>query len=91
MVDPLGSLEGNRRRGSRVAACVGREPNAEGEDIDMVWFIGALTLALVAMSATWGTVGTAVILITAVAWLLVAFQPAQAGAMVAEMARRRFE
>ena len=57
----------------------------------MVWTIGALTLALVAMSATWGTVGTAVILITAVAWLLVAFQPVQAGAMVADLARRRFE
>jgi hypothetical protein len=66
-------------------------PNAEGEDIDMVWLIGAVTLALVAMGATWGTVGTAVILITAVAWLLVAFQPVQAGAMVADLARRRFE
>ena len=69
----------------------GREPNAEGEDIDMVWLIGALTLALVAMSTTWGTVGTTVILITAVAWLLVAFRPVQAGAMVADLARRRFE
>jgi hypothetical protein len=57
----------------------------------MVWLIGALTLALVAMSATWGTIGTLVILITAVAWLLVAFQPVQAGAMVANLARRRFE
>ncbi|MDP9119334.1 MAG: hypothetical protein M3M93_03525 [Actinomycetota bacterium] len=57
----------------------------------MVWLIGAMTLALVAMSTTWGTVGTAVILITAVAWLLVAFQPVQAGAMVADLARRRFE
>jgi hypothetical protein len=57
----------------------------------MVWLIGAVTLALVAMSAAWGTVGTAVILITAVAWLLVAFQPMQAGEMVANLARRRFE
>jgi hypothetical protein len=57
----------------------------------MVWLIGAVTLALLAMSATWGTIGTLVILITAVAWLLVAFQPVQAGAMVANLARRRFE
>jgi hypothetical protein len=57
----------------------------------MVWLIGALTLALLAMSANWGTIGTLVILITAVAWLLVAFQPVQAGAMVANLARRRFE
>ena len=57
----------------------------------MVWLIGALTLALVAMSATWGTIGTLVILITAVAWLVVAFQPVQAGTMVANLARRRFE
>jgi len=57
----------------------------------MVWLIGAVALALVAMGMTWGTVGTAVILITAVAWLLVAFQPVQAGAMVADLARRRFE
>jgi hypothetical protein len=57
----------------------------------MVWLIGAIALALLAMSATWGTIGTLVILITAVAWLLVAFQPVQAGAMVANLARRRFE
>jgi hypothetical protein len=57
----------------------------------MVWLIGAVTLALVAMGATWGTIGTVVILITAVAWLLLAFRPVQAGAMVADLARRRFE
>ena len=57
----------------------------------MVWLIGAVALALVAMGTTWGTVGTAVILITTVAWLLVAFQPTQAGAMVADLTRRRFE
>ena len=83
-------------RGIEGGACAlhgtwGREPNAEGEDIDMVWLIGALTLALVAMGTTWGTVGTVAILITTVAWLLVAFQPTRAGAMVADLARRRFE
>jgi hypothetical protein len=57
----------------------------------MVWLIGALTLALVALGTTWGTVGTVAILITTVAWLLVAFQPTRAGAMVADLARRRFE
>ncbi|MGH3119394.1 MAG: hypothetical protein ACRDQ2_20250 [Gaiellales bacterium] len=57
----------------------------------MVWLIGALTLAIVAMSVTWGTIGTAVILVTGAVWLLFAFQPTQAGAMVANLARRRFE
>jgi hypothetical protein len=57
----------------------------------MVWFIGAFTLALVAISATWGTVGTAAILITAVAWLLLVFRPTEAGPLVANLARRRFE
>jgi hypothetical protein len=57
----------------------------------MVWLIGAVTLAIAAMSTTWGTIGTSVILITGVAWLLFAFQPVQAGAMVANLARRRLE
>ncbi len=62
----------------------------EGTD-NMLWLIGGITLALVGMSATWGTVGTAVILFTAAAWMLLAFRPVTAGALVANMARRRFE
>jgi hypothetical protein len=81
-------IDGRARVLQEAYGAAGR---AEREDIDMVWLIGALTLALLAMSATWGTIGTLVILITAVAWLLVAFQPVQAGAMVANLARRRFE
>ena len=57
----------------------------------MLWLIGGITLALVSMSVTWGTVGTAFILFAAVAWMLLAFRPVAAGAMVASMARRRFE
>jgi len=57
----------------------------------MLWLIGAVTLALVGMGATWGTVGTAVILFTAVAWMLLVFRPVEAGALVANLARRRFE
>jgi hypothetical protein len=57
----------------------------------MLWLIGGITLALVGMGATWGTVGTAVILFTAVAWMLLVFRPVAAGAMVADLARRRFE
>jgi hypothetical protein len=57
----------------------------------MLWLIGAVTLALVGMSATWGTIGTAVILFTAVAWMLLVFRPVEAGALVANLARRRFE
>ena len=61
------------------------------KDKHMLWLIGAVTLALVGMGATWGTVGTAVILFTAVAWMLLVFRPVEAGALVANLARRRFE
>jgi hypothetical protein len=57
----------------------------------MVWFMGAFTLALVAMSGSWGTVGTIAILITAVAWLFLVFRPIEAGPLVANLVRRRFE
>jgi hypothetical protein len=57
----------------------------------MLWLIGAVTLAMVGMGATWGTVGTAVILVTAVAWMLLVFRPVEAGALVANLARRHFE
>jgi hypothetical protein len=57
----------------------------------MLWLIGAVTLALVGMSAAWGTVGTAVILVTAVAWMLLVFRPVEAGTLVSNLARRRFE
>jgi hypothetical protein len=57
----------------------------------MLWLIGAVTLALVGMGATWGTVGTAVILFTAAAWMILVFRPVEAGALVANLARRRFE
>jgi hypothetical protein len=57
----------------------------------MVWLIGAVSLAFVAMGATWGTIGTTVILLAAVAWMLLAFRPVAAGALVSSLARRRFE
>ena len=57
----------------------------------MLWIVGAVALALVGMGATWGTVGTTVILFTAVAWMLLVFRPVEAGALVANLARRRFE
>ncbi len=57
----------------------------------MLWLIGGIALALVAMGATWGTIGTVVILVAAVAWMLLAFRPVAVGPLVADMARRRFE
>jgi hypothetical protein len=57
----------------------------------MLWLIGGITLALVGMGVAWGTIGTVVILFTAVAWMLLAFRPVEAGALVANLARRRFE
>ena len=57
----------------------------------MLWMIGGITLALVGMSATWGTIGTTAILFAGVAWMLLAVRPVAAGALVANMARRRFE
>jgi hypothetical protein len=57
----------------------------------MLFLIGSIALALFAMSTSWGTVGTVVILITASAWLTVAFRPIEAGALVSNLARRHFE
>ena len=57
----------------------------------MLWLIGAVTLALLGMGGTWGTVGTVVFLFTGAAWMLIAFRPVEAGALVANLARRRFD
>ena len=57
----------------------------------MLFITGAIALALIALGATWGTIGTVVILITAVAWLTLAFRPIEAGALVTSLTRRRFE
>ena len=57
----------------------------------MLFLIGAIALALVALGTSWGTVGTVVILITGTVWPTLAFRPVEAGALVANLARRRFE
>jgi hypothetical protein len=57
----------------------------------MLFTIGAIALALVALGATWGTIGTVVILVTAAAWLTLAFRPVEAGTLVTTLTRRRFE
>ena len=57
----------------------------------MVWLIGASTLALVAIAGLFGAVGTAAILLVSVLWLLLVFRPVEAGVLVADLSRRRFE
>ena len=57
----------------------------------MLFTIGAIALAVVALGASWGTIGTVVILITAMVWLTLAFRPVEAGALVTTLTRRRFE
>jgi hypothetical protein len=57
----------------------------------MLFLIGSIALALIALSVSWGTIGTVVILITATAWLTLAFRPVEAGALVTNLARRHFE
>ena len=57
----------------------------------MLFLIGAIALAFVALGTSWGTVGTVVILVTATAWMTIAFRPVEAGALVANLTRRRFE
>ena len=57
----------------------------------MLFLIGSIALALVAVGMSWGTVGTVVILITATAWLTLALRPVEAGALVSNLARRHFE
>lgn len=57
----------------------------------MLFLIGAIALALVALGTSWGTIGTVVILIAATVWLTLAFRPVEAGALVTSLTRRRFE
>lgn len=57
----------------------------------MLFLIGSIALALVAVGMSWGTVGTVLILITATAWLTFALRPVEAGALVSNLARRHFE
>jgi hypothetical protein len=57
----------------------------------MLFLVGAIALALVALGTSWGTIGTVVILIAATAWLTLAFRPVEAGALVTNLTRRRFE
>jgi hypothetical protein len=57
----------------------------------MLFLIGAIALAVVALDTSWGTIGTVVILITATAWMTLAFRPLEAGALITSLTRRRFE
>lgn len=57
----------------------------------MLFLIGAIALAVVALGTSWGTIGTVVILITATVWMTLAFRPVEAGALVTNLTRRRFE
>jgi hypothetical protein len=57
----------------------------------MLFLVGAIALALVALGTSWGTIGTVVILIAATAWLTLAFRPVEAGALVTSLTRQRFE
>ena len=57
----------------------------------MLFLIGAIAVAVVALGTSWGTIGTVVILITATAWMTLAFRPVEAGALVTNLTRRRFE
>jgi len=63
----------------------------EERESTMLFLVGAIALALVALGTSWGTIGTVVILITATAWLTLAFRPVEAGALVTNLTRRRFE
>jgi len=63
----------------------------ERKDIEMLWFIGAVALAVIAMTTTWGPIGTAAILVTGATWLVFAFRPSEMGKLVANIARRRVE
>jgi hypothetical protein len=57
----------------------------------MLFLIATIALALVALGTTWGTIGTVVILVTTMAWLAFAFRPVEAGALVTNLTRRRFQ
>ena len=58
----------------------------------MAWKItAAFTVTLAAIAALFGGVGIAAVLLVAVPWLTLALRPVEAGGLVAEWSRRRFE
>jgi len=57
----------------------------------MTWVIAGTTLALAAASTVLGGIGIGLVTLAAVAWLLVALRPVEAGPMVASWSRERFE
>jgi hypothetical protein len=64
----------------------------EERNVEMAWKItAAFTVTLAAIAALFGGVGIAAVLLVAIPWLTLAFRPVEAGALVAEWSRRRFE
>ena len=58
----------------------------------MTWKITtAFTVTLAAVAALLGSVWIAVVLLVGVPWLTLAFRPVEAGALVSEWSRRRFD
>ena len=56
----------------------------------MYLVIAGITLGLVAISTTLGGLGTGILFLLTIGWLLLALRPVEMGAMVAELTRRRF-
>jgi Flp pilus assembly protein TadB len=64
----------------------------EERNVEMAWKItAAFTVALAAVAALFGGAWIAVVLLVAVPWLTLALRPVEAGTLVAELARRRFD
>ena len=56
----------------------------------MTWVIAGITRALAAASAALGGIGTGLMTLGAMGWLLLAFRPVEAGPIVASWSRERF-
>ena len=64
----------------------------EERNVEMAWKIAAaFTVTLATVAGLFGGVGIAVVLLVAVPWLTLALRPVEAGGLVAEWSRRRFE
>jgi hypothetical protein len=85
----LASLEVATRNDptTRHERCVPEERN-----IEMTWKItAAFTVTLATVAGLLGGVGIAVVLLVAIPWLTLVFRPVEAGALVSEWSRKRFE
>jgi hypothetical protein len=57
----------------------------------MRWLIAGITVVLAGIAASLGGLVAGLVALASIGWLLLALRPVEAGAIVADWSRRRFE